>query len=112
MDRYRRRQHSRAGLRYQAILRDAEWVVLEPAAPCEGWRRAAQHRPARVMNAILYLATGDCQWRMLPKDFRRSRQFSATSTLGATAGLWQAINHPAGLAARESPDARPVPTPG
>lgn len=65
-----RRQHSRAGLRYPSDLRDAEWCLIEPLflpARRGGRPRATDLR--EVLNAILYLATSGCQWRMLPKDF-------------------------------------------
>jgi putative transposase len=65
-----RRQHSRAGLRYPSDLRDAEWCLIAPLFPParQGGRpRATDLR--EVLNAILYLATSGCQWRMLPKDF-------------------------------------------
>jgi hypothetical protein len=51
-------------------LRDDEWELIERLLPpaCTGGRaRGTDLR--EVMNAILYLATGSCQWRMLPKDF-------------------------------------------
>ena len=65
-----RRQHSRAGLRYPSDLRDAEWCLIEPLFPPA--RRGGRPRATdlrEVLNAILYLATSGCQWRMLPKDF-------------------------------------------
>lgn len=65
-----RRQHSRAGLRYPSDLRDAEWGLIRsllPPARQGGRPRATDLR--EVLNAILYLATSGCQWRMLPKDF-------------------------------------------
>jgi transposase len=65
-----RRQHSRAGLRYPSDLRDTEWALIEPLFPPA--RRGGRPRTTDlrdVLNAILYLATSGCQWRMLPKDF-------------------------------------------
>jgi len=65
-----RRQHSRAGLRYPSDLRDTEWALIEPLFPPA--RRGGRPRTTdlrEVLNAILYLATSGCQWRMLPKDF-------------------------------------------
>ncbi len=65
-----RRHHSRAGLRYPSDLRDTEWALIEPLFPPA--RRGGRPRTTdlrEVLNAILYLATSGCQWRMLPKDF-------------------------------------------
>lgn len=65
-----RKQHSRSGLRYPSDLRDAEWALIAPMFPpakSGGRPRATDLR--EVLNAILYLATSGCQWRMLPKCF-------------------------------------------
>ena len=97
-----RRQHSRAGLRYPSDLRDAEWVVLEPLLPpakAGGRPRSTDLR--EVMNAILYLATGGCQWRMLPKDFPPLSTVQRYFYAWRDSGLWQAINHLLVMAARE-----------
>lgn len=65
-----RRQHDRAGDKYASDLTDAEWAVIEPLLP----RRKTTGRPRTtgmrdVIDAILYIATTGCQWRMLPNDF-------------------------------------------
>ena len=85
-----RKRHSRCGLRYPSDLRDDEWDVIEPLLPPRrtgGRPRGTDLR--EVVNAILYLATGGCQWRMLPKDFPPlltvQRYFYAWRTMG----LWQ-----------------------
>ena len=65
-----RRQHDRAGGRYASDLTDAEWAVIVPLLP----PRKTTGRPRTtclrdVFDAILYIATTGCQWRMLPNDF-------------------------------------------
>ena len=73
-----RRQHSRAGLRYPSDLRDEEWGLIEPLFPParQGGRpRATDLR--EVLNAILYLATSGCQWRMLPSEYPKWRTVHA-----------------------------------
>ena len=65
-----RRQHDRAGDKYASDLTDAEWAVIEPLMPpikTTGRPRTARLRD--VFDAILYVATTGCQWRMLPNDF-------------------------------------------
>lgn len=64
------RQHERVGDRYATDLTDAEWALIEPLLP----PRKATGRPRTshlrdVSDAILYIATTGCQWRMLPNDF-------------------------------------------
>ena len=65
-----RRQHARAGNRYASDLTDAEWAVIAPLMPPPktiGRPRKTHLRD--VFDAILYIATTGCQWRMLPNDF-------------------------------------------
>ena len=65
-----RRQHERAGGKYASDLTDAEWAIIAPLLPA----RRTTGRPRTidlrdVFDAILYIATTGCQWRMLPNDF-------------------------------------------
>ncbi len=65
-----RQQYAREGNRYASDLTDAEWALIAPLMP----ERKATGRPRTtelrdVFDAILYIATTGCQWRMLPKDF-------------------------------------------
>jgi transposase len=67
---FTRCQHARAGGRYASDLTDAEWALIEPLMP----PRRTTGRPRKtdlrdVFDAILYIATTGCQWRMLPNDF-------------------------------------------
>ena len=65
-----RPQYRRAGLRYASDLTDDEWVLIEPHLPPPrllGRPRETDLREA--VNAMFYLLTAGCQWRLLPKDF-------------------------------------------
>lgn len=65
-----RRQHARAGGKYASDLTDAEWAVIKPLMPSR--KTTGRPRTTRlrdVFDAILYMATTGCQWRMLPNDF-------------------------------------------
>ena len=65
-----RHQHAREGDRYASDLTDAEWALLAPLMPPPkptGRPRTTCLR--EVFDAILYIATTGCQWRMLPNDF-------------------------------------------
>lgn len=65
-----RRQHDREGGRYASDLTDAEWAVIEALMPPR--RKTGRPRTTclrDVVDAILYIATTGCQWRMLPRDF-------------------------------------------
>ena len=65
-----RTEYKRDCERYPSDLTDAEWELIEPflpAAKSGGRPRTTYLRD--VMNAILYMASSGCQWRMLPKCF-------------------------------------------
>ena len=65
-----RDEHNRDHLRFPSDLIDEEWAILAPLIPPAkpgGRPRTTQMR--EVMNAILYIGTSGCQWRMLPGDF-------------------------------------------
>lgn len=65
-----RREHSREGLRYPSDMTDAEWALLEPFIPPA--KRGGRPRTTdmrEVVNALLYLASAGCAWRLLPKCF-------------------------------------------
>ncbi len=56
--------------RYASDLMDREWALIKPFMPPPnrlGRPRTTDLR--EVMNALLYIASTGCQWRMLPKDF-------------------------------------------
>jgi transposase len=79
-----RRQHDRVGDKYASDLTDAEWALLEPLMP----PRKTTGRPRTtglrdVFDAILYIATTGCQWRMLPNDFPPASTVRGYFTLGA-----------------------------
>jgi transposase len=65
-----RRQHVREDDRYASDLTDVEGALINPLVP--RLRRTGRPRTTYlrdVFDAILYVATTGCQWRMLPNDF-------------------------------------------
>lgn len=63
-------EHSRDGLRYPSDLTEREWALTAPFIPpakTGGRRRSTDMR--EVLNALLYIGSGGCAWRMLPKCF-------------------------------------------
>jgi putative transposase len=65
-----RREHNRDALRYPSDLTEREWAVVEPLLPPA--RPGGRPRTSclrEVMNAIVYIGSSGCQWRMLPRDF-------------------------------------------
>lgn len=65
-----RRHCARVSDKYASDLFDAEWALIAPLMPpikTTGRPRTTNLRD--VFDAILYVATTDCPWRMLPNDF-------------------------------------------
>jgi len=84
-----RRQHARVGDKYASDLTDAEWALIEPLMPprkTTGRPRTTRLRD--VFDAILYVATSGCQWRMLPNDFPPVSTVRGLSTCGAMTACW------------------------
>ena len=64
-----RREHARRRPRYASDVSDREWALVAPLLPPD--RRQGRPRKTdlrEVVNAILYMASTGCQWRMLPSD--------------------------------------------
>ena len=65
-----RRQHDRKEGRYASDTCDAGWALIAPLTPppkTTGRPRTTCLRD--VADALLYVATTGCQWRILPNDF-------------------------------------------
>ncbi|WP_155820501.1 transposase, partial [Komagataeibacter europaeus] len=65
-----RREHSREGLRYPSDMMDGEWALIVPFVPPA--KRGGRPRTTdmrEVVNAMLYIASAGCAWRLLPKCF-------------------------------------------
>jgi transposase len=63
-------QYRRDGLRYASDVTDEEWALIEALLPLPrklGRPRTTEMR--EVVNALLYMLTTGCQWRLLPKEF-------------------------------------------
>lgn len=108
-----RRQYARDGLRYASDLTDAEWALVEPRLPQP--RRLGRPRTTdlrAVMNAILYLASAGCAWRLLPKDFPPLSTVQGYFYDWRDRGLLRAINNDLVMEAREQAGKEASPTAG
>ena len=88
-----RREHSRKGLRYPSDMTDREWLLTSPFIPpakSGGRKRTADMR--EVLNAMLYIASGGCFWRMLPKCFPPVSTVRRYFYAWRNAGLFESIN--------------------
>jgi transposase len=108
-----RARYVRGQLRYASDLTDAEWAVLEPLMPARlpvGRPRTVNLRD--VVNALLFIATTGCQWRMLPKEFPPLSTVQGYFYAWRDDGRWEAINHALVMNAREKDGREASPTAG
>jgi transposase len=98
-----RRQYRRAGQRYSSDMTEEEWALIAPHLPPP--RRLGRPRTTdlrAVVDALLYLLTSGCQWRLLPKEFPPYSTVQRFFYRWREDGLWQRINHSLLMQAREA----------
>ena len=108
-----RKQHNRDRLRYPSDLTNEEWALVAPFIPPA--KRGGRPRTTdlrEVMNAILYIAGGGSQWRMLPKDFPPVSTVRGYFYRWRDTGLWQTVNQILVAATRELEGREASPTAG
>jgi transposase len=108
-----RRQYARRSIRYASDLTDSEWALVAPFMPpprTVGRPREVDLR--EVMNAILYLVSAGCQWRMLPADFPPVSTVQRYFYDWRDRGLWRTISNMLVMAAREIEGREASPTAG
>ena len=95
-------EHRRDAARYPSDLTGREWALIAPLLPPA--KRGGRPRTTdlrAVADAILYIASSGCQWRMLPKDFPPVSTVQGYFYAWRDSGLWQGINHLLVMSARE-----------
>ena len=88
-----REEYKRSGSGYPSDMTDREWAYVEPFLPpakTGGRPRTSDLR--KVLNAILYIASSGCQWRMLPKDFPPVSTVRGYFYAWRDMDLWTVIN--------------------
>ncbi len=88
-----REEHSRKGLRYPSDMTDREWALIATFIPPA--RRGGRPRTANmreVLNALLYLASAGCAWRLLPKCFGPVSTVRRYFYAWRNAGLFEIMN--------------------
>jgi transposase len=110
---FTRRQYERRTPRYASDVTDQEWSLIAPFMPPP--RRLGRPRRTllrEVVNALLYIASTGCQWRMLPKDFPPYSTIQGYFYAWRVSGLWGRINHHLVMEARELEGKEASPTAG
>lgn len=88
-----RREHSRKGLRYPSDMTDREWLLTSPfIPPAKSGGRMRTTDMREVLNALLYIASSGCPWRMLPKCFPPVSTVRRYFYAWRNAGLFASIN--------------------
>lgn len=108
-----RRDHARRTPRYATDLKDEEWALVAPFMPAP--RRMGRPREVdlrEVVNAILYLVSTGCQWRLLPKDFPPVSTVQRYFYDWRNGGLWVEISNALVMRARELAGREASPTAG
>ena len=108
-----RRDYARKAARYASDLSDGEWALIAPLLP--GPKPVGRPRVANlreVVNAILYMVSTGCQWRMLPKDFPPFTTVQNYFYAWRDMGVLRAINNTLVMAAREQEGREASPTAG
>jgi len=91
---FTRGQYGRRTGRYASDLTEREWSLIAAFMPMP--RKLGRPRKTElreVLNALLYIASTGCQWRMLPKDFPPYSTVQGYFYEWRVTGLWQRINH-------------------
>ena len=97
-----RKQYERQSARYASDLTDGEWALIAPHLPAAkpiGRPRTTVLR--EVINALFYLLSTGCQWRMLPKEFPPRSTVHRYFTAWREDGTWSRIHHALTIEARE-----------
>lgn len=108
-----RQNYVRHTARYASDVTDREWDFVAAFMPAP--RRLGRPRKTdlrEVVNALLYIASTGCQWRMLPKDFPPSSTVQRYFYEWRAMGLWSRINHHLVMEARELEGKEASPTAG
>ena len=108
-----RREHNRDALRFPSDLTDREWALIDPLIPPS--RRGGRPRTTNmrsVVEAILYIASSGCQWRMLPGDFPPVSTVRGYFYAWREMGLWESINQLLVMTTRDIEGKEAQPTAG
>ncbi len=80
---------------YISDLSDKQWENLQKYLPAPSSRGAHLRKwdPRVIINAILYVVTTGCQWRMLPNDFPPWQSVYYYYNKWSKEGTWFLIHH-------------------
>ena len=95
--------YERTGRRYASDATEEEWSHIAPLLPpAKPGGRPRTTNLRDVFDAILYMASTGCQWRMLPNDFPPVSTVRRYFYDWRDNGVLRTINHYLVIAAREA----------
>lgn len=95
---------------YDSNLTDAQWAFLKPMLPTPSKRGRPPTDRRSIINAILYVAKGGIQWRLLPGDFPKWQTVYHVFRQWTLNGKWEAINSRLRASVRATKGKRSRPT--
>ena len=108
-----RPEYERDCSRYASDLTDKEWALIAPhLPPAKDLGRPRTTDLREVVNALLYMVSTGCQWRMLPKDFPPFSTVQKYFYHWRDLRLLEKISHHLLFEAREAAGRSPQPTAG
>ena len=81
---------------YDTDVTDAPWAILQQLFPDhpKGTRgRPREHRYRELVNALIYIVTAGCVWRLLPHDLPPWKTVYDYFRKWTQDGLWEKIHH-------------------
>jgi transposase len=108
-----RPQYRREGPGYSSSMTDGEWALIAQFMPSR--RRLGRPREVelrRVVDAILYIVSAGCAWRLLPREFPPVSTVQGYFYRWRDDGTWERINHALIMAAREAAGRQASPSAG
>lgn len=78
--------------RYPSDLHDNEWELIKELVPVQKRGRPRKTSLREVINAVLYLTSGGCAWRSLPKDFPPWKTVYDYFSNWVKNGIWRTLH--------------------
>ena len=77
---------------YPTDLNDTQWSVIAPLLPLPAKTGRPREHPWReIVNAIFYITTSGCAWRLLPHEFPPWQTVYAQFARWRRTGIWETI---------------------
>jgi putative transposase len=93
-----REQAYREEKKYPSDLSNPQWAVIQRYFPRNRKRgRPPVHTKLIIINAIMYILSAGCAWRLLPNDFPPWRTVYHYFRMWRKSGLWKKLSPERGI---------------